>query len=188
MAKLESTLKNMILSLLFISMGMSAALGYVYVLTKKPIEEASKKAETSAITDVLPAFDNDPLAEVKEIEGLRYYIGKNKGETIGCAVKTFTDKGFSGHFELMVGFKPDGTINKIAVLDQNETPGLGDKMKTKWKDQFNEKNPSNFQLVVKKDGGMVDAITASTITSRAFCDAVSKAYDGFMKNISQNNK
>ena len=186
MAKLESTLKNMILSLLFISMGMSAALGYVYVLTKKPIEETNKKAEIAALKDVLPSFDNDPTKETQEVDVLKFYTAK-KGETIiGCAVKTFTDKGFSGHFELMVGFKPDGTINKIAVLEQKETPGLGDKMKTNWKDQFNEKNPANFQLVVKKDGGMVDAITASTITSRAFCDAVSRAYDGFMKNIFQN--
>ena len=85
----------------------------------------------------------------------------------------------------MVGFKPDGTIFKSAVLDQKETPGLGDKMKTKWKDQFNEKHPTTFKLAVKKDGGDVDAITASTITSRAFCDAVTRAYEGYMKNIAK---
>ena len=61
----------------------------------------------------------------------------------------------------------------------------GDKMKTKWKDQFNGKNPKDFKMTVKKDGGEVDAISASTITSRAFCDATQKAYDGYMKNYAQ---
>ncbi|RPH28886.1 MAG: RnfABCDGE type electron transport complex subunit G [Bacteroidales bacterium] len=186
--KLESSLKNMILSLFLISMVMSGALGFVYVITKKPIEETQKKAEIEAVKNVLPAFDNDPTKDVKNIDGLMYYIGTKSGEVVGCAVKSYTNKGFSGHFEIMVGFKPDGTIYKTAVLDQKETPGLGDKMKTKWKDQFNEKNPTSYNMKVKKDGGDVDAITASTITSRAFCDAVTRAYDGFMKNISNTNK
>ena len=186
--KLESSLKNMILSLLLISMVMSGALGFVYIITKKPIEETQKKAEVEAVKNVLPEFDNDPTKDVKNIDGLMYYVGTKSGEVVGCAVKTYTKKGFSGHFEIMVGFKPDGTIYKTAVLDQKETPGLGDKMKTKWKDQFIEKNPTSYRLKVKKDGGDVDAITASTITSRAFCDAVTRAYDGFMKNISNTNK
>ena len=181
--KLESSLKNMVLSLLFISMGMSAALGFVYVITKEPIENSKKKAEIDAVKNVLPTFDNDPTTNTKTIEGLVYYTATNSGNPVGCAIKTYTDKGFAGHFELMVGFKPDGTIYKTTVLDQKETPGLGNKMKTEWKDQFNEKNPANFKLLVKKDGGQVDAITASTITSRAFCDAVTRAYEGFMKNI-----
>ncbi len=112
-------------------------------------------------------------------------IRHNKeGQTVGYAVKTYTDKGFSGHFTLMVGFKPDGTINNVAVLDQKETPGLGNKMKEpRFKDQFIDKNPGKFILKVKKDGGQVDAITAATISSRAFCDAVQRAYDGFVKNV-----
>ena len=185
MAKLESSLKNMILSLFLISLVMSAALGIVYNVTKKPIELSSKKGEIEALKNVLPAFDNDPTADAKEIEGLTYYVGTQAGKPVGYAIKTFTDKGFGGHFELMVGLLPDGTINKIAVLNQKETPGLGDKIKTNWKDQFNGKNPKDFKLKVKKDGGDVDAITASTISSRAFCDATQKAYDGYAKNYPQ---
>ncbi len=175
----------MILCLFLISLVMSAALGVVYNVTKGPIEISSKKAEIDALKTVLPAFDNDPTTEAKEIEGLTYYIGKKAGTIVGYAIKTFTDKGFSGHFELMVGLMPDGSINKIAVLSQKETPGLGDKMKTNWKDQFNGKNPKDYKLLVKKDGGDVDAITASTISSRAFCDATQKAYDGYMKNFNK---
>jgi electron transport complex protein RnfG len=50
-----------------------------------------------------------------------------------------------------------------------------------WSSQFEGKDPAEFRLAVKKDGGDVDAITAATISSRAFCDAVQRAYDEFVK-------
>ncbi|OQA02379.1 MAG: Electron transport complex protein RnfG [Bacteroidetes bacterium ADurb.Bin408] len=180
--KLESNLKNMFLSLTFISMGMSAALGYVYLLTKDPIVAASKAAETNAIKEVVPAFDNTP--EAKEVDGLVFYEATKEGTPVGYAIKTYTEKAFSGRFDLMVGLLPDGSINQIFVLNQKETPGLGTKIKDpKFKDQFLKKNPGNWKMTVKKDGGEVDAISAATISSRAFCDAVQKAYDIYMKNI-----
>jgi electron transport complex protein RnfG len=186
MAKLESTFKNMLMSLLFISIGMSAALGFVYSLTKEPIEKANKMKEVQAITEVLPPFDNDPTLDILSIDGINYYSATNAGQPVGYAIKTFTDKGFSGRFTLMVGFKPDGTIHNITVLDHKETPGLGTKMKEpKFKDQFPGKNPGNYKLKVKKDGGQIDAITAATISSRAFCDGVQRAYDGFIINCVQ---
>jgi electron transport complex protein RnfG len=82
----------------------------------------------------------------------------------------------------MAGFKPDGTIINISVLQQKETPGLGTKISDPgFKDQFMEKNPADFQLKVIKDGGQVDAITAATISSRAFCDAIERAYNTLQK-------
>jgi electron transport complex protein RnfG len=104
------------------------------------------------------------------------------GELVGLAVRTYSSKGFSGKISLAAGFKPDGTIINIIVLEQKETPGLGTKMtEPRFKDQFMGKNPSEFSLKVKKDGGKVDAITAATISSRAFSDAVQKAHDAIMK-------
>jgi len=186
MAKMESTLKNMVLSLTLISMLMAALLGTVYTMTKAPIEKADKEKEISAVKEVLPAYDNDPMKTKKEIDGLTFYTGTKSGQVVGCAVRTFTTKGFAGRFDLMVGFKPNGTINKIAVLEQKETPGLGAKMTdSKFIDQFNEKNPAVFRLKVKKDVGDVDAISAATISSRAFCDGVQKAYDLYMKNFAK---
>ena len=93
-------------------------------------------------------------------------------------------KGFSGKIEIMAGFLPSGTINNTAVVSHKETPGLGDKMDVKKSDfpiQFMGKNPATYKLAVTKDGGDVDAITAATITSRAFCDAVDRAYKAFEK-------
>lgn len=187
MAKLESNLKNMILSLLFISMGMSAALGYVYLLTKEPIEKANKEKEVSAVKLVLPDFDNDPVKEMKTIDNLTFYPASKGGQFVGCAVNTFTEKAFSGKFTLMVGFLPDGTINKSVVLDQKETPGLGTKMKEpKFYSQFENKK-INGELKVKKDGGDVDAISAATISSRAYCDAINRAYKVFINNFLKEN-
>jgi Na+-translocating ferredoxin:NAD+ oxidoreductase subunit G len=184
--KLESTLRNMVLSLLLIAAVMAAALGFVYGVTKEPIEKANKAKEIQAIKEVLPSFNNDPTKEMKEIDGLVFYPANKDGNSIGCAVKTFTEEGFSGRFDLMVGFNPDGSIFNTVVLDQKETPGLGTKMKEpKFKDQFNKLNIGSLkgaEVKVKKDGGTIDAITASTITSRAFCDGVQKAYNLYMKN------
>lgn len=162
---------------------MATALGFVYSVTKGPIAEANKQKEIQAIKEVLPEFDNDPTLEVKSLDGLNYYTATKNGAVVGYAVKTFTEKGFSGKFTMMVGFNPKGEIVNTSVLEHKETPGLGTKMKeAKFKDQFPGKNPSTNQLKVKKDGGQVDAITAATISSRAFCDAVQRAYAGFIEN------
>jgi len=176
--KLESTLKNMVLSLTLISMVMSAALTFVYLKTKGPIENAARQKEINAIKIVSPDFDNDPLPEARLVDGVTIYPVKKQNEPAGFAVKTYSEKGFSGHIELMAGFKPDGTINAITVLQHKETPGLGTKMaEPKFLHQFSGKNPERFTLKVKKDGGQVDAITAATISSRAFCDAMQRAHN-----------
>jgi electron transport complex protein RnfG len=117
-----------------------------------------------------------------EGDSLEIFPAMNGDTLVGYAVNTYTQKGFSGYISLIAGFKPDGTIINIAVLEQKETPGLGTKMGDPgFKDQFKGKNPAEFQLKVKKDGGPVDAITAATISSRAFCDAVLRAYNTLEK-------
>jgi electron transport complex protein RnfG len=187
MAKTESSFKNMVLSLTLISLGASACLGYVYQMTKAPIELSILNKKLSAIKQVVPEFNNNPDAEMFKLptgegDSLEIYPAKKDSIIVGYAVNTNTNKGFSGNISLMAGFQPDGTIINITVLDQKETPGLGTKMaEPLFKDQFNDKNPSEFSLKVKKDGGPVDAITAATISSRAFCDAVQRAYTTLQK-------
>src|SRR5512133_507864 len=176
--KLESTLTNMILSLVLISMSMSAALGFVYLKTKGPIEIASKQKEIDAIKQVIPDFDSNPMSDMTEKDGVIIYKLSKQNQVTGYAIKTFTDKGFAGHIEIMAGFKPDGTINNVVVLSHKETPGRGTKMTdAKFSSQFPGKNPVDFKLRVKKDGGQVDAITAATVSSRAYCDALQRAFD-----------
>lgn len=187
MAKTESTFKNMVLSLTLISLGASACLGFVYQMTKAPIELSVLNKKLAAIKMVVPEFNNNPDAEMYKLptgegDSLDVYPAKMDSVLVGYAVNTYTKKGFSGNISLMAGFKPDGTIINISVLEQKETPGLGTKMtEPKFKEQFNYKNPSSFTLKVKKDGGPVDAITAATISSRAFCDGIQRAYNTLQK-------
>ncbi|MFC2112277.1 RnfABCDGE type electron transport complex subunit G [Bacteroidota bacterium] len=192
MAKKESTFTNMVFTLFLVTLIASTALALVYEVTKEPIAEAKRIKKMNAISDVIPEFDNDPGAEIKKLglgkDTLYFYRARMGDKVTGIAVETFTYSGFSGLVKLMVGFTPDGSIHKISVLEHAETPGLGDKMiKSKsldkatglsWSSQFEEKDPGSFSLKVKQDDGEVDAITAATITSRAFCDAVQRAYDG----------
>jgi Na+-translocating ferredoxin:NAD+ oxidoreductase subunit G len=187
MAKIESSFKNMVLSLTFISLGASLALGYVHEFTKEPIEASKLNKKLEAIKKVVPEFNNDPAGEMYRLpsewgDSLDVYPAKKDNEIVGYGVKSYSDKGYSGRISLMVGFKPDGTLINIAVLEQKETPGLGSKMaEPAFKDQFRDKNPSSFRMKVKKDGGEVDAITAATISSRAFCDAIGNAYSTLKK-------
>lgn len=186
MAKKESTFGGMLLTLFLITFISSAALGVVFEFTKGPIAVAKAAKKTLALKKVLPEYDNDLMKTVQKLptngDTVYIYTAKKGNDIVGYAVETFSNKGFGGKMRLMAGFLPDGTIKDIAVLELKETPGLGDKaQKTDWEKQFNGKNPATFKLSVKKDGGDVDAITASTITSRAYCDAVQRAYDSFKK-------
>lgn len=188
MAKKESTLTNMIIALVAVTFAASTSLGFVYQLTKEPIAAARLAKKMGAIQNVLPEFNNEPNMEVYKIpvdgDTLYLYPAKKDGGLVGTAIESFTTQGFTGKIKIMVGLLPDGSIHDVAVLEHKETPGLGDKMERKksdWGTQFKGKDPGNFNLSVKKDGGDVDAITASTISSRAFCDAVSRAYNTYME-------
>lgn len=188
MAKKESTFVSMVLTLFIVTFVASAALGYLYEITKGPIAASKLAKQNKAIMQVVPEFDNVPGNDVYKVvidgDSLEFFPATMNGELVGTAVSTFTNKGFSGNIKIMVGFLPDGTIHNISVLEHKETPGLGDKMtkkKSEWSVQFNGKNPADFKLKVTKDKGDVDAITASTISSRAFCDAVDRAYRAYME-------
>lgn len=182
MAKIESSFKNMTLSLTLISLVASACLAFVYQVTKGPIEASVLNKKITAIKTVIPDFNNNPDSEMFRLptgdgDSLDIYPAKKDGNLIGYAVNTYSTSGFSGNISLMAGFRTDGTIINISVLEQKETPGLGTKIdEPQFKDQFSGKNPADFDLKVKKDGGQVDAITAATISSRAFCDALQRAY------------
>ncbi len=181
----------MVLSLTLISLVASACLGFAYELTRKPIEMSVLNKKLKAIEQVVPGFNNNPGAEMYRLptgegDSLEIYPAKKDSTIIGYAVSTYTKKGFSGNINMIAGFRKDGTIINTTILDQKETPGLGTKMtEPKFKDQFIGKDPAKFKLKVKKDGGPVDAITAATISSRAFCDALQRAYNTIQKGGSK---
>ena len=191
MKKLESSLKNMAIVLTGIAVIAGALLGYVNELTKGPIAEANAKALSDAIQLVVPGFDNNPAEAPESIElnGATYKIYKatKEGKFIGAAVESSAN-GFGGALNVLVGFDMDGNIIDYSLLSHAETPGLGSKaadwFKKGQKGDITGKNPGKKALTVKNDEGEVDAITASTITSRAFLSAVNAAYAAFkMQNV-----
>ena len=187
MAKKDSIWRLAIV-LTCISLLAALALTGVYALTKGPIELGQKEKKEKALQAVMPDYEGSVrdtvIVDADNVEiPVHLAIGKD-GELCGAGIETYTKKAFAGRFDLMVGFDAEGTIVNTEVLKAGETPGLGDKINKDKSDfalQFNHQNPADFQLVVKKDGGDVDAITAATISSRAYCDAIQRAYDIFMK-------
>jgi len=187
MAK-ESNLKNMVLSLFVITFVSSATLGFMYEVTKGPRADAESNKLQLAVKKVLPAYTNNPVAEKYTLpnpdgEGaeLVCYPAINNDKPVGVAIETWTMNGFSGMVRLMVGFTQEGKIIEVVVLEQKETPGLGTKMNDpSFKDQFKGLIPGGEKFKVKKDGGDIDAITAATISSRAFIDALNRANNAYM--------
>ena len=182
----------MLLALFVITAVSGGVLGLVYSFTKDAIAEVDLKKNQAAIQAVLPlegeiTYKADTLSYTEN--GVTTTFPCNlaydaQGNFRGAAIKT-SEGGFGGKIEMMVGFLADGTIKGTSILSHSETPGLGANMTGPFKDQFVDKNPASFKLTVKKDGGDVDAITAATITSRAFSKAVNKAYNAFEANKNQ---
>lgn len=190
MSNKESTFMGMVLSLLIITLVSGFALGFVNDLTIQPKAQAKLQKKLNALKLVLPEFDNNPVDDLQMIkfsaskDSIEVYPAYKNGEFTGAAVVSSSDKGFNGLVKLMVGFKADGSINNIAVLEQKETPGLGTKMtENSFLTQFKNKNPSAFNLTVKKDGGDVDALTGATISSRAFSESTKMAYTIFKDHV-----
>ncbi|MCH5223940.1 MAG: RnfABCDGE type electron transport complex subunit G [Muribaculaceae bacterium] len=187
MKKLESTLPNMILSLGIICVLAATLLGGMYMITKDPIAEQMKLQQQQAIKDVAPSFNNDPEKDKVEVEEngqiFTVYPAMDNGKLVGAAVEGSSMNGFSGQVTVMCGFDLDGTVRDYRVIQQAETPGLGAKMETWFRDPQGArsvigKNPESFSFYVTKDpGGKVDAITAATISSRAFLEILRNAFE-----------
>lgn len=185
---MKSTLINMVAVLFTITLIASAGVGAVNMITVEPIAAAKAAATEAALGEVLPAFDATETTELTiDDMPIKVYTAKQGEEVVGYAVETMTKSGFSGVVKLMVGFLNDGTINNVNVLQQAETPGLGTKM-------CDEGNPllagvqgkeATGTFKVTKDGGEVDALTAATISSRAYLDAVNRACIAMMNMTGQ---
>ena len=188
MKRLESNLLNMVLSLTFVAVVAAVLLGGLYVITAEPIARQKAEKQQSAITEVLPAIEGLTISEGEEKDGMTFYKAYLGEEQQGVAVQT-EGNGFGGKFKVMVGFDNDGNVVNYKVLEHQETPGLGDHMTTWFKTDKNNqsiigKSPEKGNFTVSKDGGDIDAITAATISSRAFLKAVCEAYTAYAETHS----
>ena len=180
---MESSLKNMVVVLFTITLISSAAVGGVYMITKEPIEQAKVAAVNDALNLVLPEYEAT-TSQTIEVNSLPIvaHTATVADKAVGYAVESISKNGFGGTVRLMVGFDTAGKIININVLEQKETPGLGTKMTDEGNvllASFKDKNASEINMTVKKDGGDVDALTAATISSRAYAEAVAVAYEAF---------
>ena len=190
MEKLKSSITNMALVLTGVAVITGGILAYVNNLTSGPIAQQKEKALADGIKAVMGGGElsvaktdtvrqNDEKG--KEMTYIIYQTQDSQKKDLGAAVES-TTQGFGGDLKIIVGFDPEGNILGYTLLEHAETPGLGAKA-DQWfqkgaKGDIIGKNPKE-QLVVSKDGGQVDAITASTITSRAFLLAVNNAYKAY---------
>ena len=190
MEKLKSSITNMALVLTGVAVITGGILAYVNNLTSGPIAQQKEKALADGIKAVMGGGElsvaktdtvrqNDEKG--KEMTYIIYQTQDSQKKDLGAAVES-TTQGFGGDLKILVGFDPEGNILGYTLLEHAETPGLGAKA-DQWfqkgaKGDIIGKNPKE-QLVVSKDGGLVDAITASTITSRAFLLAVNNAYKAY---------
>lgn len=193
MKKLQSTLPNMVVVLTAVAVISGAVLASVNHATEAPIKAQGEKTLAEGIKNVMATEDLQVAWEDtirldingKEQAFVVHHVNDAQGNALGAAVES-TTMGFGGDLKVLVGFSGDDKILGYTVLQHAETPGLGAKADVWFK---NEAAPaSNIvgrvmdaakPLTVSKDGGEINAITASTITSRAFLNAVNQAYSAY---------
>ena len=184
-------------------------LGSAAVLTKEPIEQSKRKKVADGLRQVLPAFDNDPMQDSRQVGDVLFYHASKDGKTVGYAAETSVTSGYAGRIEALISFQPDGTIRTFIVTGHGETPGLGSKAADRTRRKTlaglirGEKTPpglppnrildqyaghSNLPKdswkqpwKVKKDGGDADYVTGATISSRAINELAWKAVCAFEK-------
>ena len=214
MKKLESSLKNMLIVLTLVSAVAAFLLAYVNNVTSTTIAKINEETLSAGIKSVLNIGASEQIAVAeKDVDGYTVYEVTREGNWVGTAVKSTDKSGFGGDIEVLVGFNEEGKILGYEVLKHAETPGLGARAgewfrtatssEAKQVGSFSKiffgkpdpagshniigRNIAQGELKVSKDGGDIDAITASTITSRAFLNAVNNAYKVFKGNVSDTN-
>lgn len=185
----------MIISLGLITIVAGGLLGGMYAITKEPIAETERQQLTASIAEVAPEFNNSPEADIDtvEVDGRKFVVfpAIYDGKLKGAAVLGFTMEGFSGEIAVLAGFEANGTVKDYRVIRHAETPGLGAKMEEWFHDPTGArsvvgKNPSVENFTVSKDGGGIDAITAATISSRAFLGVMRSAYLAYKEYAAKN--
>ena len=198
MAQPASNFKNMFLALFAVTFVASAILGGVNEVTKTAIAKADLEQQNSAIATILPTFaylgKSYKVLPSDEKDSLQFFPAYAKDSSrIGTAIKSYSKKGFSGLITIMVGVTAEGNISGFKILEHKETPGLGSRMALWFSDKNKPKqyvigaNPEKSNFTVVKDGGSFDAITAATISSRAFLESVRRAHNTWKIDANQLN-
>jgi electron transport complex protein RnfG len=180
---MEKNTFKMVLILTLIAAISAVILSFVHKITKEPIEAAYRQEFIDGLKAVLPDFDNEPDRDFKEIKGNKVYLAKKDGKVFAYAMKTISEKGYSGKIVVLIGVDLKGKITGIEILQHAETPGLGDHIEsTKFKDSFKGLTIED-NIKVKKDGGIIDQFSGATISPRAVSEAVRNGLKFIDENV-----
>lgn len=155
----------------------SGVLAYLNTITQPIIEENQRVAQEKARKEVLPLAITFEEVFKEEISGeLTYHIGKDAEEQVVGYTFVASLYGYSGDIKTMVGINTDLVIEKIKVISQAETPGLGANCeKPEFQAQFSGKQKA--EMKVDKDGGAIVSLTGATITTRTIANSIRSAMD-----------
>lgn len=169
-------------------------LGAVYGITKAPIDKANEEAKKQAYQAVfadaksfeqkdLDADDANKMVADAGYDDTINDVEEAKdadGNVIGYVITVTAKDGSQGSITFSVGIQNDGTVNGYSITDISETPGLGMKAQDEeFYKQFENKKVDSFTVVKQTpssdDSGEIEAITGSTITSKAMANGCNAA-------------
>lgn len=168
-------------------------LGTTERCTRQPITEQYRHQQQQALRAVLPEVDNAPDRDavtpaIQASAGApssptTYYRGRRRGQIVGIAFQVVAGNGYAGPIRMMVGVTPAGELLGLEILQQNETPGLGNRVEEEgFRSQFMGKGRADSRWKVTKDGGDFDQISGATISSRAVVEALSAGLEGYLNH------
>ena len=170
--KKEPGVAAMIIVLSVICLVVAALLGIINGITAPLIAENNEKTIQESLQVVMPADSYDKGVTIDTGTAVPVLGVYQAGEE-GYVVEVNSPNGFGGAIDMMAGINSAGEVTGIAIISQSETSGLGSKdTDPDWQAQF---QGATDVVSVTKDGGTINAITGSTITSRAVCDGVNAA-------------
>ncbi len=171
-----------VLVLVIICLITSTLLAVTNNATAPVIETNSKAAADASRREVLPEADSFTL-----MEGLtnEYVTEVYKADNGAGYVITAQAKGYGGQVPVMVAFNTDGNIAAVKFLNNDETPGLGQKVKDAWFGEQFAGRQSDVELVLTKNGGDVDAISGATISSKAAVTALNGAREIYKEAVNK---
>lgn len=153
-------------------------LAYTYVSTQDDIQrnlENSMRTALLLVVEGVESYENIALDEKTSVLKAK----DSNGNVIGYGVM-ITGGGFQGDIKLMVGFDKDASaVLGIEVLENVETPGLGNRIIEDWfKKQFEGAIPPIEVLKGQKpqNRSQIEAITGATISSKSVANIINNAH------------
>ena len=183
-SKNKSSIMKDALVLFLITLVAGLALGYVYEITRDPIEKRKMEEKLKAYQTVF--VEADVLEEDEELMNVATELGgrttidevnrvfNKNGDMIGYVIVISTKEGYNPPITIAMGYSEKG-ITGMEFLELNETPGFGSRAsEPEFKDQFNGRKVDKFTVVKSGASGddQINAVSGATITSNAIVNAV----------------